>query len=144
MPAPKIVVTGANGQLGKELMEASAGYPKFDFIFLTREELAVDEPAAVKLFFETHQPLFCINCAGYTAVDRAETEKDKAFQVNAASVGSLAAACKKTGTKFIHISTDYVFDGISSTPLKEDDITNPINVYGASKLKGEEACFTEQ
>ncbi len=141
MPATKILVTGANGQLGKELKGLSAGYPQFDFIFASREELPVHQPGAVHAFFEIHQPIFCINCAAYTAVDKAETEKDMAFLITAESVGSVAAACKMFRTKLIHISTDYVFDGTSSIPLTEEDATDPINIYGASKLKGEQLAF---
>jgi dTDP-4-dehydrorhamnose reductase len=138
---PKIVVTGANGQLGKELKVASQNYSAFDFIFVSREELPVNNPALINEFFETHQPAFCINCAAYTAVDKAETEKDLAFSINAEAVATLASACKKFHTKFIHISTDYVFDGTSSTPLTEKDFTNPVNIYGASKLEGEKLVF---
>src|SRR5271154_4400040 len=135
MPATKIVVTGADGQLGKELQELSAGYPQLDFIFASRRELPVDLPEAVHSFFETHRPIFCIHCAAYTAVDKAETERELAFLINAESVGLVAATCKLFHTKLIHISTDYVFDGTSATPLTEEDDTDPINIYGASKLK---------
>jgi dTDP-4-dehydrorhamnose reductase len=137
----KIVVTGANGQLGKELRSASSFYTGFEFIFVSRAELPVDQPGIIHDFFEIHKPDFCINCAAYTAVDKAETEKDMAFLVNAESVGVLAAVCKTFHTKLIHISTDYVFDGTSSVPLKEGDATHPVNVYGASKLKGEQLAF---
>ncbi|RYZ47665.1 MAG: dTDP-4-dehydrorhamnose reductase, partial [Chitinophagaceae bacterium] len=84
---------------------------------------------------------FVINCAAYTAVDKAESEREEAFQINATAVGALAAACSKQGTGFIHISTDYVFDGSRQTPFKEDDAVNPINVYGESKLAGEQAAL---
>jgi len=138
---PKIVVTGANGQLGKELKVASQNYPAFGFIFASREELPVNNTSLINDFFEKNQPAFCINCAAYTAVDKAETEKDLAFSINAEAVAALAFACKKFHAKFIHISTDYVFDGTSSTPLTEKDFTNPVNVYGASKLEGEKLAF---
>jgi dTDP-4-dehydrorhamnose reductase len=141
MVNPKIVVTGANGQLGKELKVASQNYPAFDFIFVSREKLPINNPSLIHHFFETHQPAFCINCAAYTAVDKAETEKDLAFSVNAKAIAALASACKKFHTKFIHISTDYVFDGTSSTPLTEENVTSPVNIYGASKLEGEKLAF---
>ncbi len=136
-----IVVTGANGQLGKELQKLASDYCQFDFIFLAKEDLPIHEFDRVKQFFDDKHPEFCINCAAYTAVDKAETEKDAAFLVNAASTGVLAQACSLHHTKFIHISTDYVFDGSSDVPLKEENATAPVNLYGASKLKGEELAL---
>jgi dTDP-4-dehydrorhamnose reductase len=136
-----IVVTGADGQLGKELRLVSYGYPGFDFIFLSKNDLPIDQVDKLHLFFEGVKPTFCINCAAYTAVDKAEKERDLAFLVNGESVGKLAIECEKQGTKLIHISTDYVFDGHSSKPLKEEDQTSPINTYGASKLAGEQLAI---
>lgn len=133
-----ILVTGANGQLGMEIRMLEKKYPQFDFIFAGREELSVDNNDLLEHFFSQNNFTHCINCAAYTAVDKAETEKDLAFEINAFAAENLAAICKKYNTQFIHISTDYVFDGKSEKPYKEDDQTNPINVYGASKLKGEE------
>jgi dTDP-4-dehydrorhamnose reductase len=143
MHKPHIIVTGANGQLGKEIQVLSSNYPAFDFVFLSRLDLPINDPKKIQLFFQDVQPAFCINCAAYTAVDKAETEKEIAFLVNGQSVGVLAAACKQFHCKLIHISTDYVFDGSSSIPIKEDNATNPISVYGASKLKGEELALKE-
>jgi dTDP-4-dehydrorhamnose reductase len=134
---PKILVTGANGQLGKELKDISILYPQFDFIFLSRTDLPIHHFELVRTYFKTLHPDYCINCAAYTAVDRAEKEKDLAFQVNGEAVGVLAAICNEHNTKLIHISTDYVFDGTSNVPYKEDSPTNPQSVYGASKLEGE-------
>ncbi|HEX8314201.1 MAG TPA: dTDP-4-dehydrorhamnose reductase, partial [Flavisolibacter sp.] len=88
-----------------------------------------------------YHPAYVINCAAYTAVDKAESEREEAFQVNASAVGVMAEACTETGARFIHISTDYVFDGTRQTPLKEEDSVNPINVYGESKRAGEEAAL---
>ena len=133
----KILVTGANGQLGKELKQLASLYPQFDFIFLSREELPIHHFELVRNSFKAYHPQYCINCAAYTAVDRAESEKELAFLVNGEAVGVLAAVCKEYGTQFIHISTDYVFDGTATTPYKEDSPTNPQTVYGASKLEGE-------
>lgn len=141
MPEKKIVITGASGQLGKELQVISSAYPEFNFIFLSKEDLPIDHNDEVQQFFLRTQPAYCINCAAYTAVDKAESQKDIAFLINAQSTGSLAAICQSSGVKLIHISTDYVFDGNSSKPLKEEDPTSPINVYGASKLKGEELAL---
>lgn len=138
---PKILVTGANGQLGKELKQLELQYPQFEFIFLSREDLPIHHFELVRNFFKGYHPKYLINCAAYTAVDRAETEKDLAFQVNGEAVGVLAAVCKEYGTKFLHVSTDYVFDGTASAPYREDAITNPQSVYGASKLEGEKEAL---
>ena len=134
---PKIAVTGGNGQLGKELQEMSSNYPQFEFYFLTREDMPIDQFDLVRTYFKTLQPAYCINCAAYTAVDKAEAEKDLAFLVNGEAVGVLAAICKEHDTKLIHISTDYVFNGEGTYPYTENFPTDPINVYGASKLQGE-------
>lgn len=132
-----IVVTGAGGQLGMELRELSVSYPQYNFVFLSHHELAIEDADAIDLFFRTNQPKYCINCAAYTAVDKAESEKEQAFLINARAVGSLAAACKTYHARLIHISTDYVFDGTASVPYNEEAATNPQSVYGASKLEGE-------
>lgn len=138
---PNILVTGSNGQLGKELKDLSHSFPQFDIIFLSRTDLPIHHFELVRNYFATLKPAFCINCAAYTAVDRAEEEKDLAFLVNGEAVGVLAAICKEHNTKLIHISTDYVFDGRSKIPYKEDAITNPQCVYGASKLEGEKQAL---
>jgi dTDP-4-dehydrorhamnose reductase len=132
-----ILVTGANGQLGKELRDLAPGYPRFHFTFLSREDMPVHHFELVRNYFKTLKPDYCINCAAYTAVDRAEQEKELAFQVNGEAAGVLAAVCKENSTRLIHISTDYVFDGTSSTPYTENFPPHPVNVYGASKLEGE-------
>lgn len=137
----KILVTGSNGQLGKELKKIALSFPQFDFIFLSREDLPIHHFEMVRLYFQTYHPQCLINCAAYTAVDRAEQEKDLAFQVNGEAVGVLAAICKEHHCKFIHISTDYVFDGTATVPYKEDSPTNPQSVYGASKLEGEKQAL---
>lgn len=133
----KILITGSNGQLGKELQQLSSSFPQYQFVFLSKEELPIDDPGLISHHFTKHQPQYCVNCAAYTAVDKAEQEKDLAFKVNAEATGILATVCKENHCRFIHISTDYVFDGASSFPYKEDNITNPQGVYGASKLEGE-------
>ena len=137
----KIIVTGAGGQLGQELQVLASAFPSFDFIFADRNQLPVNDPARVSAFFNEYQPDWCINCAAYTAVDKAESEKETAFGINGDAPGYLARACRSTGARLIHISTDYVFDGSSAIPLKEDDSTAPINIYGASKLEGEKQAF---
>ena len=133
----KILVTGANGQLGRELKELAPSYKQFDFIFLSREDMPIHHFELVRNTFKAYHPQYCINCAAYTNVDKAESEKELAFQINGEAVGVLAAVCKEHDTKFIHISTDYVFDGTTGTPYKEDSPVNPINTYGESKLAGE-------
>lgn len=138
-----ILVTGANGQLANEIKSISIQHPQNNFIFVTKEELPVDNKDAIELFFEEHRIDYCINCAAYTAVDKAESEKEKAFLINADAVGSLANICRIHKVKFIHISTDYVYDGSSNIPLREEDPVAPINIYGSSKLKGEELALKE-
>jgi dTDP-4-dehydrorhamnose reductase len=133
-----ILVTGSGGQLGMEIWKLSDQYPSYKFLFTTKEDLPVDDLKAVKNFFEQQQVHHCINCAAYTSVDSAESEKEKAFLINADAAGNLATICKEHQAQLIHISTDYVFDGTSSVPYKEEDKISPINVYGASKLRGEE------
>ena len=133
-----ILVTGSGGQLGMEIWKLSERYPSYKFLFTTKEDLPIDDLKAVKNFFEQQQIDHCINCAAYTAVDRAESEKESAFLINAEAAGNLATICKAHQAQLIHISTDYVFDGTSTVPYKEEDKISPINVYGASKLRGEE------
>ena len=138
----KILVTGANGQLGKELKQLEPAYPQFDFIFLSREDMPIHHFEMVRHYFNVYNPQYLINCAAYTAVDRAEQEPDRAFQVNGEATGVLAAVCKEHHTRFIHISTDYVFDGTATAPYKADAPVNPQSVYGASKLEGERQAMT--
>jgi dTDP-4-dehydrorhamnose reductase len=133
----KILVTGSNGQLGSELKELAASYPAYDFYFFTRTELSLDSNEGIEKKITEIQPHYLINCAAYTAVDKAEAERSEALQINGTAVGVMAEACAKHNTKFIHISTDYVFQGTSKKPLLEDDAVAPINYYGESKLMGE-------
>src|SRR5215471_11555686 len=101
MSDTKIVVTGAGGQLGKELQQISAGYPQFRFVFLSKNDLPIQDLEAVRQFFVISKPTFCINCAAYTSVDKAETERDLAFSINGEAAGSLASSCKLFGTRLI-------------------------------------------
>ena len=137
-----ILITGKNGQLGSELQSIAARYPQYDFLFTDRETLDITNRDAIEDFFRKKVPQVCINAAAYTAVDKAETERDLALKVNAEAVGYLALACKKYNTRFIHISTDYVFDGLATEPYKEDHNTNPVNFYGLTKLMGEQLAIT--
>ncbi len=120
---PKVLVTGANGQVGKELRQLEKAWPQFDFLFLSREDLPIHHFELVRQFFVAEHPDYLINCAAYTAVDKAESEKELAFQINAEAVGVLAAICHQQHCRFIHISTDYVFDGKSSRPYTEEDLS---------------------
>jgi len=138
MSAQTILITGANGQVGSEFRVLAKAYPQYNFLFVAKDELSIDNAAAVKEYFDKHSIQYCVNCAAYTAVDKAETETEKAFLINADAVENLATVCKAKGAKFIHISTDYVFDGTNTTPYLESDPVKPLGVYGASKLKGEQ------
>ena len=140
-PSNHILVTGSAGQLGSELRDIAPAHSAYRFFFVTRDELSIGDDKTVAAYFKEHSIDCCINCAAYTAVDKAKTETDLAFAINAEAVGKLAAICKTQNSRFIHISTDYVFDGTSTVPYKEDDPVCPINAYGASKLKGEELAF---
>lgn len=133
-----ILVTGANGQLGNEMRVISSAYSDFNFLFVTKDDLPIDDLDAIKNYFSNHSINYCVNCAAYTAVDKAETEVEKALLINATAVGNLATVCKNHHTQFIHISTDYVFDGSATIPYTEDHPVAPVNTYGATKLKGEQ------
>jgi|688.fasta_scaffold102674_2 dTDP-4-dehydrorhamnose reductase len=136
-----ILVTGSNGQLGQEIQELTKlslpGFLDFNFIFTDRSQLDLGDNDSIKTFFEKNQVDFCINCAAYTAVDKAETEKEICEQINSFAVAELAKQCQKQNATLIHISTDYVFDGSKNSPYLETDQTNPINHYGQTKLGGE-------
>jgi dTDP-4-dehydrorhamnose reductase len=134
-----IIVVGGSGQLGQCLKEVvSSSKQVFNFEFLSRTELDCVNQEQTEAVFERYQPVYCINCAAYTAVDNAEEDQVNAFEINQLAVKQLAENCLKYGTTLIHISTDFVFDGSSSFPLTETLPTSPVNVYGLSKLKGEQ------
>lgn len=133
----KILVTGAYGQLGNELKVLSVDYPEWLFLFTDADTLDITNELSVKSFFDRNKPDFVINCAAYTAVDKAENDVETAEKVNALAPEILAKAAAKTGSKLIHVSTDYVFDGTNYLPYTETDIVNPMSVYGSTKLDGE-------
>lgn len=133
-----VLVTGASGQLGSCLQKIADEYPQLDFLFMSSSEVDITDKCGLHQLFAAKEINYCINCAAYTNVEKAEEEKEKAFQINAEAVKNLSEICKANDAVLIHISTDYVFDGRASQPYSEEDETNPINVYGASKLKGEE------
>ncbi len=133
----KILVTGAKGQLGMELQQLAGKIQDFNFYFFSKEDLDITDHQSIKIAFEKIRPHYCINCAAYTAVDKAELNAEAAYAINAIAVRYLASACADHKTNLIHTSTDYVFDGNTNVPYNENDKTNPINVYGASKRQGE-------
>ena len=138
----KIAVVGSNGQLGNCIRKIAPDFElDYEFIFTDSQSLDITDEDFVNKFFYDNKPDFCINASAYTAVDLAETEKEKAFAVNAKGVENLAQACKNSKAVLIHVSTDYVFDGDTNLCYSEDDFTNPIGVYGESKLKGEELAL---
>lgn len=138
---PTILVTGFNGQLGNEIKVLSKKNSSYKFLFVSRAELSIENKEALQKYFSEHSINYCINCAAYTAVDKAESEKEIAFLINADAVGWLATICLQYQTKLIHISTDYVYDGRVHVPLKEENAVGPVNVYGSSKLKGEKLAL---
>jgi dTDP-4-dehydrorhamnose reductase len=143
MSKPLIIVTGKNGQLGSELELLAPSFAHvYDFLFADRAVLDLSSNDSIDKFCTAHKPFVIINCAAYTAVDKAETDRDAAFQINAVAVGKLAAYCKVIGALFITVSTDYVFDGNGTKPYLPSDTTDPINYYGASKAEGEKLAIT--
>jgi dTDP-4-dehydrorhamnose reductase len=137
----KILVTGATGQLGSELKVLSDNYSQYEWIFADRTQISLDDLKVLQNQLEVICPNIILNCGAYTAVDKAETEQELADVINHLAVGIIAQYAKDHSVKLIHISTDYVFDGNSSVALTEEALTEPVNVYGASKRAGEVACL---
>jgi dTDP-4-dehydrorhamnose reductase len=133
-----ILVTGASGQLAQCFQKLTREYGHFEFVFMDSSELDVTNKCNITQLFGAKDFDYCINCAAYTNVEKAESEKERAFKVNAEAAKILAEICHFSNTTLFHFSTDYVFNGQSNFPYSEDDKTDPLNVYGASKLKGEE------
>ena len=132
-----VLVTGANGQLGQAIQSIAANYDKLQFVFCTSSELDITNLENCKNVFSTYHPQFCINTAAYTAVDKAESESEKAHLINAVGTENLALVCKEFDTILVHISTDFIFDGTSTQPYLDTDIPNPQSIYGQTKLDGE-------
>ncbi len=137
----KILITGASGQLGTEIQKVSREFSGFEFLFTDVPDLDITNPETVKDFFAKHNPKIIINCAAYTAVDKAETDKETALKINATGPQNLALAAKETGAFLIHVSTDFVFSGQSSIPYTETDKPTTTGEYGRTKLLGEEAIL---
>lgn len=137
----KVLVTGANGQLGCALRRLLDREMPGEAIYTDKQELDLTDAAAVENFIRDNEVTHIVNCAAYTAVDRAEEEKRECALINTDAVKNLAAAADMFGAKIIHISTDYVFDGTNHRPYRESDKVNPISQYGTTKRKGETALL---
>lgn len=138
-----ILVTGANGQVGSELQFLANQFPSFKFHFTDVAELNITDEMAINQLFAKIKPKYCINCAAYTAVDKAESDEATATLINETAVKYLAKACKKQGTTFLHISSDYVYHNRVNRPLKETDKPSPKGVYAATKLAGDIVALAE-
>jgi dTDP-4-dehydrorhamnose reductase len=136
-----ILVTGASGQLGSEIRELSARYSGYSFVFTDTGELDITDARATTAFITELAPSWIINCAAYTAVDRAEDEENLATLINGKGVENIVNAIEGSDCRLIHISTDYVFDGSTPVPCSEDEIPSPASAYGRSKLAGEQAAM---
>ncbi|WP_162126810.1 dTDP-4-dehydrorhamnose reductase [Flavobacterium phycosphaerae] len=134
-----VLVTGANGQLGQALQLVSGNYPEISFVFCASADLDITDKNNCATVFAKYQPHYCINSAAYTAVDKAESEPEKAYLINVVGAQNLAEVCQKQQTVLLHVSTDFVFDGSKTIPYTEEDSTNPMGVYGQTKLDGEHA-----
>jgi dTDP-4-dehydrorhamnose reductase len=139
-----VLVTGANGQLGQSLQFIASNYPAVQFIFCSSSDLDITDKQNCEAVFSKYKPNYCINTAAYTAVDKAESEPEKAYLINVIGAKNLAEVCAAFSAKLLHVSTDFVFDGLLSPSDKaggytETDIPNPTGVYGQTKLDGEKA-----
>lgn len=134
----KVLVCGSSGQLGQEIQSIAANFENLKFVFADKDVLDITNEPFLQKYFASNSFDYVVNCAAYTAVDKAESDSENAFLVNQTACKHLANACKLNHVKLISISTDFVFDGNKSTPYVETDCCNPLGVYGESKLKGEE------
>ncbi len=137
-----VLVTGSSGQLGQALQHIAPDYNTIKFYFAPPEEADITNSQSIITIFNKVKPDFCINAAAYTAVDKAESEPESAYAVNVAGVKILAEACRDFNTTLIHISTDFVFDGLKNIPYTEDDDAKPQSIYGKTKLEGENEIKT--
>ena len=138
-----ILVTGANGQLGRSIKSLVEPQKKsYSFVFVTRNQLDLSSPSNIQNYFDTHKFDLIINCAAYTAVDKAESYQEEADMINHIAVKKIAEIAKSNNIKLIHISTDFVFDGLKHKPYSESDACSPLNIYGKTKLEGENAILS--
>ncbi|MFO7810034.1 MAG: NAD(P)-dependent oxidoreductase, partial [Candidatus Delongbacteria bacterium] len=144
MEIKKVIVTGANGQLGTALREISGAADNFEWVFLNRPDLDITDMQRVEAFLQDAviPATILINCAAYTDVEKAEDEPEKAFGINRDGARNLALASQNYGYKLLHISTDFVFNGQKGSPYNEDDDADPLSVYGKSKYEGEQAVLS--
>lgn len=133
-----VLVTGSKGQLGNEVQVLASSYPQFEFIFTDVEELDICDREAVENYFAERKIDVLLNCAAYTAVDKAEEDVELCYRINEKAVGILGEVAAQYGTRMVHVSTDYVFDGTNYLPYTEDRPVCPATVYGKSKLAGEQ------
>ena len=136
-----ILVTGAKGQVGQEFKLLSTQHPGYYFIFIDLDELDITDQKAVGIFFEKNNIDYCINCAAYTAVDKAESQTELAEKVNVHGAVYLAENCQKNNAHLFHLSTDYVYHSGQNRPFKEEDAPSPKSVYGKTKLEGDRAAM---
>jgi len=137
----KVLVIGSDGQLGLEIQKISNSYDSLYWFFSTIKTLDLSRLDTISSFLNDINPSVIINCAAYTSVDKAESEPKLANTINYKAVDIISKWTSENNKKLIHVSTDYVFDGLSKLPLSENSITNPVNEYGCSKLKGEQVCL---
>ena len=135
---PSILITGANGQLGKCFKSVSHEFPKYNLIFSDQGNVDITIPKTLQIFFETHHFDGIINCAAYTEVDQAENEKERVYKINVDGIRNLIDIAEKNDIFLLNFSTDYIFSGRLSSPYKEDQEANPINIYGESKYRAEQ------
>jgi len=136
-----ILITGSHGQLGNEMQQASAGFPAFRFLYTDVEDLDICDKKALDAFVKMNQVNIIVNCAAYTAVDKAEDDEALCYKINTDAVRNIGEIANENGIKVVHISTDYVFDGTNHIPYTEDQPVCPSSVYGKSKLAGEQALL---
>lgn len=136
-----ILITGSHGQLGNEMQQAAVRYPEFNYIYTDVEELDICNKAALEVFIKANSVDFIVNCAAYTAVDKAEDDVELCYKINADAVRNIGEVAAVNGIKVIHVSTDYVFDGTNHLPYTEDETVCPATIYGKSKLAGEETLL---
>lgn len=132
-----ILITGSKGQLGNEMQQAAARYPRFNYIYTDVDELDICDKTALNAFVKANSIDFIVNCAAYTAVDKAEDDVDLCYKINSDAVRNIGEVASENGIKVVHVSTDYVFDGTNYLPYSEDQEVCPATVYGKSKLAGE-------
>jgi dTDP-4-dehydrorhamnose reductase len=137
----KILVTGSNGQVGQELNYWAAQFPQFEFLFTDRKTLDITNIEAIEDFLHSNHVHYALNCAAYTAVDKAESERELALEINAQGAFYLAQNCALQGIPMMHLSTDYVYHGSKRSPMIETDLVNPMGVYAETKLMGENAIL---